>query len=236
LVGVALKVVAVTQPALRARRGPRCSQGSTIHSSEALKRARRFGGQRHDSSVHRDSGPMAPGGWKNATICQPQSRHTRARGADFNSVQAAVLIQPLPRRGRESGAQVLALARVITKGSRLLAARPALANTKKSARSGLSAPLRRGPNTGPRRTPPRGRGLRHREQHHVATRDRGRERGLASFVKIGPNQYNSITNESSRLHTGRPSHDSVDTQTLYSTQFNALVGRSPRAEKVTEKT
>jgi len=58
---------------------------------------------------------------------------------------------------------------------------------------------------------------------------------LASFVKIGPNQYNSITNEAVAFTQAGLLTTPVDTQTLYSTQFNALVATLPKAEKVTEE-
>jgi len=53
-------------------------------------------------------------------------------------------------------------------------------------------------------------------------------------VKIGPNQYNSITNEAVAF-TQAASHDAGGHADALLDQFNALVATLPRAEKVTEE-
>jgi len=51
---------------------------------------------------------------------------------------------------------------------------------------------------------------------------------LASFVKIGPNQYNQHYERSIAFTQAAFSRRRWDTQTLYSTQFNALVATAPQ--------
>ena len=51
---------------------------------------------------------------------------------------------------------------------------------------------------------------------------------LASFVKIGPNEYNSITNEAAAFTEAGLLTTPVDTTTLYATKFNTLVATFPK--------
>lgn len=177
--GVPLKVVAVTQPvAPGASIGLVVGNGSTITSLGGLKGtkiAAASGTILQYIAIQALNG--SDGGWKNATIVNLNPALALA-ALTSNSVQAAVLIQPYLAEAMEAGGQVLALSSSYTKGySYFLAADSALANTKKAAAIADSAPLRRGPTLGRGAHRHVGAGLRHREQHYVATRDRGRERG-----------------------------------------------------------
>ena len=140
------------------------------------------------------------------------------------------MIQPYLAEAVESGAQVLALGTSYTKGySYFLAADSALANTKKSA--AIADYLHRYAEA------------EHWAATHTATwaqdyatannitlplATAAVNAALASFVKIGPNQYNSITNEAVAFTQAGLLTTPVDTQTLYSTQFNALVATLPK--------
>jgi sulfonate transport system substrate-binding protein len=229
--GVALKVVAVTQPvAPGASLGLVVPKGSTITTLGGLKGtkiAAASGTILQYIAIQALNG--SDGGWKNATIVNLNPALALA-ALTSNSVQAAVLIQPYLAEAVESGAQVLALGTSYTKGySYFLAADSALANTKKSA--AIADYLHRYAEA------------EHWAATHTATwaqdyatannitlplATAAVNAALASFVKIGPNQYNSITNEAVAFTQAGLLTTPVDTQTLYSTQFNALVATLPK--------
>ena len=229
--GVPLKVVAVTQPvAPGASLGLVVPKGSTITSLGGLK----------GTKIAAASGTIlqyiamqalngADGGWKNATIVNLNPALALA-ALTSNSVQAAVLIQPYLAEAVQAGGQVFALGTSYTKGySYFLAADAALANTKKAA--AIADYLHR-----------------YAEAEHWAATHTALwaqdyatannitlplataavNAALASFVKIGPNQYNSITNEAVTFTQAGLLTTPVDTKTLYTTKFNTLVATFPK--------
>ena len=229
--GIPLKVVAVTQPvAPGASLGLVVPKGSAITSLGGLK----------GTKIAAASGTIlqyiamqalngSDGGWKNATIVNLNPALALA-ALTSNSVQAAVLIQPYLAEAVEAGGQVLALGTSYTKGySYFLAADSALANTKKAA--AIADYLHRYAEA----------------EHWAATHtaiwaqdyatannitlplaSAAVNAALASFVKIGPNQYNSITNEAVTFTQAGLLTTPVDTSTLYTTKFNSLVATFPK--------
>jgi sulfonate transport system substrate-binding protein len=229
--GVPLKVVAVTQPvAPGASLGLVVPKGSTITSLGALKGtkiAAASGTILQYIAIQALNG--SDGGWKNATIVNLNPALALA-ALTSNSVQSAVLIQPYLAEAVEAGGQVLALGTSYTKGySYFLAADSALANTKKSA--AIADYLHRYAVA----------------QHWAATHaalwsqdyatansitlplaSAAVNAALASFVKIGPNEYNSITNEAVAFTQAGLLTTPVNTKTLYTTKFNTLVATFPK--------
>jgi sulfonate transport system substrate-binding protein len=229
--GVPLKVVAVTQPvAPGASLGLVVPKGSTITSLAGLKGAKiaaASGTILQYVAIQALNGSV--GGWQNATIVNLNPALALA-ALTSNSVQAAVLIQPYLAEAVQSGAQVLALGTSYTKGySYFLAADSALANTKKSA--AIADYLHRYAVA------------EHWAATHIATwaQDYATANSIslplataavnaavASFVKIGPNQYNSITNEAAAFTQAGLLTTPVDPKTLYTTKFNTLVVTFPK--------
>ena len=229
--GVPLKVVAVTQPvAPGASLGLVVPKGSTITSLGGLKGtkiAAASGTILQYIAIQALNG--SDGGWKNATIVNLNPALALA-ALTSNSVQSAVLIQPYLAEAVQAGGQVLALGTSYTKGySYFLAADSALANTKKAA--AIADYLHR-----------------YAEAEHWAATNTATwaqdyatannitlplataavNAALASFVKIGPNQYNSITNEAVAFTQAGLLTTPVDTKTLYTTKFNTLVATFPK--------
>ncbi len=229
--GVPLKVVAVTQPvAPGASLGLVVPKGSTITSLGGLKGtkiAAASGTILQYLAIQALNG--SDGGWKNATIVNLNPALALA-ALTSNSVQAAVLIQPYLAEAVQAGGQVLALGTSYTKGySYFLAADSALANTKKAA--AIADYLHRYAEA------------EHWAATHTATwaqdyatannitlqlATAAVNAALASFVKIGPNQYNSITNEAVAFTQAGLLTTPVDTKTLYTTKYNTLVATFPK--------
>lgn len=229
--GVPLKVVAVTKPvAPGASLGLVVPKGSTITTLGGLK----------GTKIAAASGTILQyiaiqalngfdGGWKNATIVNLNPALALA-ALTSNSVQAAVLIQPYLAEAVQAGGQVLALGSQFTDGySYFLAADSALANTKKSA--AIADYLHRYAVA------------EHWAATHTATwaqdyatannitlplATAAVNAAIASFVKIGPNEYNSITNEAVAFTQAGLLTTPVDTKTLYTTKFNTLIATFPK--------
>lgn len=229
--GVPLKVVAVTQPvAPGASLGLVVPKGSTITSIGGLKGtkiAAASGTILEYVAIQALNG--ADGGWKNATIVNLNPALALS-ALTSNSVQAAVLIQPYLAEAVQAGADVLALSTSYTKGySYFLAADSALANTKKSA--AIADYLHRyavAEHWAATHTATWAQDYATANSISLPLATAAVNAALASFVKIGPNQYNSITNEAAAFIQAGLLTTPVDTKTLYTTKFNALVATLPK--------
>lgn len=229
--GVPLKVVAVTQPvAPGASLGLVVGKGSTITSLGGLKGAK----------IAAASGTIlqyiaiqalniSDGGWKNATIVNLNPALALA-ALTSNSVQAAVLIQPYLAEAVEGGAQVLALGTNYTDGySYFLAADSALANTKKSA--AIADYLHRyavAEHWAATHTAQWAQDYATANSITLSLATAAVNAALVSFVKIGPNEYNSITAEAAAFTQAGLLTTPVDTATLYTAKFNNLVATFPK--------
>jgi sulfonate transport system substrate-binding protein len=229
--GVPLKVVAVTQPvAPGASLGLVVPKGSTITSLAGLKGtkiAAASGTILQYIAIQALNG--SDGGWKNATIVNLNPALALA-ALTSNAVQAAVLIQPYLAEAVQSGGQVLALGTSFTKGySYFLAADSALANTKKAA--AIADYLRRyavAEHWAATHTALWAQDYATANSITLALATPAVNAAISSFVKIGPNEYNSITNEAVAFTQAGLLTTPVDTKTLYTTKFNALVATFPK--------
>ena len=169
------------------------------------------------------------GGWQNATIVNLNPALALA-ALTSNSVQAAVLIQPYLAEAVQAGGQVLALGTSYTKGySYFLAADSALASTKKSA--AIADYLHRyavAEHWAAAHTATWAQDYATANSISLSLATAAVNAALASFVKIGPNQYNSITNEAVAFTRAGLLTTPVDTKTLYTTKFNTLVATFPK--------
>ena len=229
--GVPLHVVAVTQPvAPGASLGivvPKGSSISTLGALKGVKIAAASGTILQYVAIQALNG--AVGGWQNATLVNLNPALALA-ALTSNAVQAAVLIQPYLAEAVQSGAQVLALGTTYTKGySYFLAANSALANTKKNA--AIADYLHRyavAEHWAATHTATWAQDYSTANNISLSLATAAVNAALASFVQIGPNQYNSITNEAAAFTQAGLLTTPVNTKTLYTTKFNALVATFPK--------
>jgi sulfonate transport system substrate-binding protein len=172
---------------------------------------------------------ISDGGWKNATIVNLNPALALA-ALTSNSVQAAVLIQPYLAEAVQSGGQVLALGTNYTDGySYFLAADSALANTKKSA--AIADYLHRyavAEHWAATHTAQWAQDYATANSITLPLATAAVNAALVSFVKIGPNEYNSITAEAAAFTQAGLLTTPVDTATLYTAKFNNLVATFPK--------
>ena len=229
--GVPLKVVAVTKPvAPGASLGLVVPKGSTITTLGGLKGtkiAAASGTILQYIAIQALNG--SDGGWKNATIVNLNPALALA-ALTSNSVQAAVLIQPYLAEAVQAGGQVLALGTSYTDGySYFLAADSALANTKKAA--AIADYLHRyavAEHWAATHTAIWAQDYATANNITLPLASAAVNAAIASFVQIGPNQYNSITNEAVAFTQAGLLTTPVDTKTLYTTKFNKLVATFPK--------
>ena len=130
----------------------------------------------------------------------------------------------------EAGGQVLALGTSYTDGySYFLAADSALANTKKAA--AIADYLHRyavAEHWAATHTAIWAQDYATANNITLPLASAAVNAAIASFVQIGPNQYNSITNEAVAFTQAGLLTTPVDTKTLYTTKFNKLVATFPK--------
>lgn len=224
--GVPLKVVAVTQPVVPGDwLGIVVLKGSSITSLAQLKGqkiAAASGTIMQYLAIQALNGSI--GSYNNATLVN-LFPSLALSALTSGSVQAAVLVQPFLADAVSSGARVITLGTPYTKGySYYLAANAALADAKKTA--AIADYLRR---VGV---------AQHWAATHLSTWAQDYSSAynistslaaaavdseLASFVKIGAPEYNSLKNEGAAFQAAGLLTTPVNTGTLFSTQFNSIV-------------